>query len=77
VYNFTFSNPSIRIKLIQDAPSPSPSTSPVVDTALPPTLELKPISNILKKFTITCAKGKTTKKVTAVNPKCPAGYKKK
>ena len=30
-----------------------------------------------KKTTITCAKGKLTKKVTAVNPKCPAGYKKK
>jgi hypothetical protein len=30
-----------------------------------------------KKFTITCVKGKLTKKVTAVNPKCPAGYKKK
>jgi hypothetical protein len=31
----------------------------------------------LKKKTITCIKGKVTKKVTAVNPKCPAGYKKK
>jgi hypothetical protein len=30
-----------------------------------------------KKSTITCVKGKLTKKVTAVNPKCPAGYKKK
>ena len=30
-----------------------------------------------KKITITCIKGKQTKKVTAVNPKCPAGYKKK
>ena len=30
-----------------------------------------------KKTTITCTKGKLTKKVTAVNPKCPAGYKKK
>jgi hypothetical protein len=28
-----------------------------------------------KKSTITCVKGKLTKKVTAVNPKCPAGYK--
>jgi len=28
-----------------------------------------------KKTTITCTKGKLTKKVTAVNPKCPAGYK--
>ena len=30
-----------------------------------------------KPTTITCVKGKLTKKVTAVNPKCPAGYKKK
>ena len=28
-------------------------------------------------LTITCVKGKLTKKVTAVNPKCPTGYKKK
>ena len=31
----------------------------------------------LKKKTITCIKGKLTKKVTAVKPVCPAGYKKK
>ena len=31
----------------------------------------------VKKTTITCIKGKLTKKVTAVKPKCPAGYKKK
>ena len=30
-----------------------------------------------KKTTITCVKGKLTKKVTEVNPKCPVGYKKK
>jgi subtilisin family serine protease len=30
-----------------------------------------------KKTTITCIKGKLIKKVIAVNPKCPAGYKKK
>ena len=30
-----------------------------------------------KKTTITCTKGKVTKKVSAVKPKCPAGYKKK
>jgi TfoX/Sxy family transcriptional regulator of competence genes len=32
---------------------------------------------VVKKTTITCVKGKLTKKVTAVNPKCPVGYKKK
>ena len=31
----------------------------------------------LKKKTITCVKGKLIKKVTAVKPKCPSGYKKK
>lgn len=31
----------------------------------------------LKKITITCISGKLVKKVTALNPKCPAGYRKK
>ena len=31
----------------------------------------------LKKASITCIKGKLTKKVTAVKPKCPSGYKMK
>jgi hypothetical protein len=30
-----------------------------------------------RKITITCVKGKLTKKVTAAKPKCPVGYKKK
>ena len=30
-----------------------------------------------KKTTITCVKGNLTKKVSAINPKCPKGYKKK
>ena len=34
-------------------------------------------ASLLKKTTITCIKGKLTKKITAVKPKCPAGYKKK
>jgi hypothetical protein len=44
-------------------------------TAAIKTADTKPI--ITKKTTITCVKGKITKKVTAVNPKCPTGYKKK
>jgi hypothetical protein len=46
-------------------------------------LDLKSLANYekealsVKKTTITCIKGKSTKKVTAVKPKCPAGYKKK
>ena len=34
-------------------------------------------ATVLKKTTITCLKGKLVKKVTAVKPVCPKGYKKK
>lgn len=34
-------------------------------------------SKAIKKTTITCIKGKLTKKVTGVKPKCPIGYKQK
>jgi hypothetical protein len=54
-YGFTFSSPTVRVQLTQEAVAPIAA----------------------KKTTITCVKGKTTKKVTAVNPKCPLGYKKK
>jgi hypothetical protein len=37
----------------------------------------KPSSKMVNKTTITCIKGKTVKKITAVKPACPAGYKKK
>jgi len=37
--------------------------------------EYKPISN--DKSTINCIKGKTTKTISGMNPKCPTGYKKK
>ena len=46
-----------------------------------PTIQVKLIqaaaASSAKKSTITCVKGKTTKKVTAVKPACPMGYKKK
>lgn len=51
-YGFSFSSPTISVKLTQ-AKAPA------------------------KKTTITCVKGKLIKKVTAVGPKCPVGYKKK
>ena len=39
--------------------------------------EAKAKAAMSKKTTIKCVKGKITKKVTSVNPKCPSGYKKK
>jgi len=66
-YGFTFSSPTVRVKLTQEAAAPAPSPSPSESTA--------PVA--AKKTSITCIKGKTSKKVTAVNPMCPKGYKKK
>ena len=37
----------------------------------------KPSKSSAKKSTITCVQGKTQKKITATNPVCPTGYKKK
>ena len=41
------------------------------------TAAIKTATSSAKKITITCIKGKLTKKVTAVKPVCPTGYKKK
>ncbi|CAB4941817.1 unannotated protein [freshwater metagenome] len=65
---FTFSSPTVRIKLVQD-PGPAMSN----DNASKPMAQ-KP-STIQKKQTISCKKGKVTKKVTGINPKCPIGFK--
>ncbi len=54
-------------------PSPSATPTPVTKPTVTPQNEIK----VLAKTTITCVKGKLTKKVKAVNPKCPKGYKKK
>jgi hypothetical protein len=70
--NFEYSAPSVRVKLEQDAPAPSETAKPA---DAPKSVEsAKPV--VAKKVTITCKKGKTTKKVTALKPVCPAGFKK-
>ncbi len=70
-YNFTFSQPTIKMTLKQAAVTPSPTPTPLV-TSSP-----SPAAAILRKATVTCVKGKQTKKITGFSPKCPAGYKKK
>jgi len=59
--NFTFSMPTIRVKLTQEKAAVNAPT---------------PVKQVATK-SITCVKGKMVKKVTAASPKCPAGYKKK
>lgn len=63
-YGFHYSSPQIKIKFpqaafIQPAPPPGPAPQKVVT----------------KKITISCVKGRITKKVSGLAPKCPAGYK--
>jgi hypothetical protein len=65
---FTFSAPTVRVKLSQAAPVAVVEAAPVQAPAKAQTP---------KKKTITCLKGKTVKKVTALKPACPAGFKKK
>lgn len=65
---FTFSAPTLRVKLSQAAPVAVVEAAPVQAPAKVQTP---------KKKTISCVKGKTVKKVTAVRPACPAGFKKK
>ena len=69
---FTYSSPTIQVKLSQaqpPAPTPSVTPEPEMTTQAAP----KPQA---KKVTIICKKGKLVKRVTSTNPKCPKGYKK-
>ena len=53
----------------------TPVLAPVVTK---PVTTPKPVAKpIVKATTITCVKGTLSKKVTAVSPKCPTGFKKK
>jgi hypothetical protein len=61
-------------------PTPIASATPTPTPIASATPTPKPVVSkkaIVKKSTITCVKGKVSKKVTAVKPACPAGYKKK
>jgi len=70
---FTFSSPTVTVKLTQ-AVTPVPSST---QTASPQGDSTSKSSIESKKITITCTKGKITKKVIALKPTCPSGYKKK
>jgi hypothetical protein len=66
--NFTFSAPTLKVKLTQEkpkevtpTPAPSASAAPVVVKAAVKTLK--------------CFKGKAVKTIKGAKPKCPAGYK--
>jgi hypothetical protein len=55
----------------------SQNTSTQTENAAKAEADAKAKAEQMKKTTIQCIKGKTIKRVTGINPKCPAGYKKK
>jgi hypothetical protein len=65
--NFTFSSPTIKVKFSQTNET-KPATAAVVTPVEAPAKKI---------LSITCIKGKVTKKISGVSPKCPSGYKKK
>ncbi|NDA81172.1 MAG: hypothetical protein EBX92_08680, partial [Actinobacteria bacterium] len=97
---FTFSNPTLRVKMSQSSDASStprkvtqgletPEVKENAKTETKPeperiekssknqaSIEVKSSVKQLKK-SITCVKGKTVKKVTGVNPKCPTGFRKR
>ena len=75
---FTFSQPTLRVRLSQDKPEPVKveETTPVAA----PNKEVKQAAKPIvasKKKAITCTKGKLIKKIVGASPKCPTGFKKK
>ena len=79
---FTFSSPTIRVKLSQptatsSSTSTSASTSTSTAAAVSATSKSPSATTSATKSptkTISCAKGKTVKKITGTNPKCPTGF---
>ena len=77
--NFTFSSPTLKIKLnqssqgsaSQDAATTTTSSNGSAQKSAAPSKAAAP------RISITCVKGKLTKKVTGSAPKCPAGFKKR
>ena len=57
----------VTVTLTISPKAPETTTTTTTTTIVP----------VVKKTTIVCTKGTLVKRVTAVNPKCPAGYKKK
>lgn len=66
---FHFSNPTIRVKFEKAAPIAAPTPSPTSPPGSSAQLAKE-------KKVIWCAKGNAKRKITALNPACPKGFKK-
>lgn len=86
-YGFGYSSPTVRVAIREVLPEPVASATPESTPTPSPTSTLEPsfskAEGVVKspqknvKKTIACTKGKEIKKVSAIKPKCPKGWKKK
>jgi len=85
---FHYSSPTLKVKLKQDSSGKVLAEAPVDVISEPePILAVSPTAvattikaiakPVTKSVTISCARGKTIKKVTGPKPTCPTGYTKK
>ena len=78
---FTFSSPTLKIKLNQEKPvttQPAQPAQPSSQAGSSQSASSAPaVKAPAKRISISCVKGKLTRKVSGVAPKCPAGFKKK
>lgn len=68
--NFTFSSPTLRVKLSQNVDTAANSSESKTQAAVE-----VPKSSSKVRLTISCSKKGKVKKITASTPKCPKGYK--
>jgi len=74
--NFTFSAPTIRIKLSQENSVKAAVTSTdAQNTSKNENKVAAPVTAPKKIKVINCVKGKVIRKISGVNPKCPTGFK--
>jgi hypothetical protein len=69
---FHYSQPTIQVKLTQEKVI-EPAVTTTSNVAAP--VKKVAVKKVVK--TITCSKGKLTRKVSGTAPKCPAGYRTK
>ena len=70
---FQYSQPTIRVKLTQEKVVEPVVTTTTVAEPVKQAVAKKVVKKIVK--TITCSKGKLTRKVSGTAPKCPTGYR--
>ena len=68
-YNFGFSSPTLKVKLKPITAQPANNSQNSGSSAAAPKGK--------KMSTIMCVKGKDSRRITGVNPKCPKGWRKK